>query len=486
MSKSGTVKTKAAAGVCLAVFAFNATALRAADVIVTADLIMGCFAELSGRIAKGDADKLRPLIEQLRSQDKFRYGDSDVFQTGGRVCLNSEGGSLEAGVDLAKMFDDLMVGTAVGRDKTCLSACAVAFMGGNISYENDTGNQPDRVLHPTARLGFHAPDLSVPEGEYNERAVSKAYLIALHSVSSVLDISSQIHFPLSLSTVMLGTPSNDMHIVATVGEAARWRIAVAPIVEPAQLTKQGTVRTCSHLDSAELDYFREYEPQGATTVSLDDTGEWSGTMEEGFRQENATGCEISYDALGQGDAGRTLPSGWGIIAGHWETTWAYQTYASTTPILSLALGDDGRAETRGAQTRSWRRNLSGRCFVLTGTDIIDDDPCDVERLIQRNEELEEIQTDRFIWPSGAKTVVESWADANGFEVARLNGAETRRDLEFRQTGISQKRLLELVAAASGNSDPMIACWPNPTSGNRFCFIDGVPNSRSLFFQGAEE
>jgi hypothetical protein len=459
---------------------------RAAEVMMTADPIMGCFIELTGRIAKGDADKLRPLIERLHERDEFRYGDTDVFQRSGRVCLNSEGGSLEAGVELAKLFDELNVGTAVGRGKICLSACAVAFMGGNISYEDDTGNQPDRILHPTGRLGFHAPDIGVAEGGYNEKAVKKAYLIALHSVSSVLEVSADIYFPLSLSTLMVGTPSSDMHIVTTVGEAARWRIAVAPIIEPAQLTKQGTVRTCMYLDSAELDYTPDYEPRGLTTVSQDEDGSWRGVIEDGFRQENATGCEMVFWHVSPSDPGRTLRSGQGFITGNWTDTWAYQTYDPETLISTLALSDDNSAEVREASGRSWERSLTGRCFVLTGTEIVDDDPCNVARTIRMSEDLEEMQIDRYIWPSGATTVVESGSDADGFEVSWLNGVETRRDLEFRETGIPQRRLLERVAAASGNTDPMIACWPNPNSGNRFCFIDSVPSSRSQFFQGVEQ
>ncbi|MEM7321017.1 MAG: hypothetical protein AAF408_18590, partial [Pseudomonadota bacterium] len=332
---------------------------------------MGCTLELSGPIEKGDAEKLRPRLEALHSTPEFRFGDGDVRQKYGRVCLNSTGGSLEAGVALAKMFRDLAVGTAVGRDKTCFSACAVAFMGGSHSYEDDTGQQPDRILHPLGHLGFHAPDLGVPAGGYNETAVKKAYLIALLSVSAVLDIAPEIEFPVSLARLMIGTPSDDMHIIRTVGEAARWRIAIAPVIEPAVFTKKNVVRTCNHFDSAELDQILDYEQQGTTSVTRDADGGWTGEMEDGFRQEGATGCTVSFLPVDDGGAGRTRPSGHGIITGNWRVIWAYQAFDSDTPIASLALTSDSRIEKREAQERHWDRLLRGRCIVFRDQTIVD-------------------------------------------------------------------------------------------------------------------
>ncbi|MEM7319903.1 MAG: hypothetical protein AAF408_12870, partial [Pseudomonadota bacterium] len=106
--------------------------------------------------------------------------------------------------------------------------------------------------------------------------------------------------------------------------------------------------------------------------------------------------------------------------------------------------------------------------------------------ITRTEDLQETRLDQFTWPSGAKTVVESRPDADGFEVARLNGVDTQRDLPFNQSGQAHRKILQRLAASDGIADAMIVCWPNPASGNRFCFVDSQASTDSLYFRGVEE
>lgn len=474
-----------ALGLALAV-SIGASSTYAATIDTTPDPVMGCFAELTGPIAAGDSDKLSTLIDKFYDTDEYRYSDGGFSQEKGRVCLNSPGGSLVEGIALAQLFHNKRIGTAVGRNKSCLSACAVAFMGGLVAYENDMADQPDRVLHPLGKLGFHSPDLGVPAGAYDEKGVKTAYYIALKSVSSLLDIAAAITFPTSLSTTMLATPAEDMYLVSSVGEAARWRIAIAPIIEPAQLTTQGLVTTCGHVDNAELDTQWHQLPQSASTVTQTDDGMWSGKMEDGFRQEGATGCEVYFRTATAGDKGRTVPSGGAIITGSFVHTWAYQTYAPETPIAGLALSDDAVVQTTAPQVKTWERRLSGRCIVLKGTAVADNDPCTLLRIVRRGEDLKTREIDTFVWPSGAKTVVESWENEDQFIVSRLNGVETQRDLEWRKVGVPQKRVVQSIAAARGNTYPVIACWPNPSSGNRFCFLDDVPNDQSVFFSGSYE
>ncbi|MEP1201324.1 hypothetical protein [Tateyamaria sp.] len=464
------------------------TSAAIAGTINTApDPVMGCFAELNGPITAGDSDKLSTLIDEFKDSDaysdEYRYGDGSFSQEKGRVCLNSPGGSLVEGIALAQLFHRKRVGTAVGRNKSCLSACAVAFMGGLVAYENDVVDQPDRILHPLGKLGFHSPDLGVPTGQYDEKVVKKAYNIALKSVSSLLDIAAAIAFPNSLSTTMLATPAEEMYIVSSVGEAARWRIAIAPIAEPAQLTIRGLVTTCGHVDNAELDTEWRSLPQsyGTTTIAQSDRGTWEGEMEDGFRQELATGCSVSFRPIIAGGRGRTLPSGWAIISGNYAHSWAYQTYGPKTPITQLALADDAFAKTSAASLETSEARFKGRCIVLKGTDVTDNDPCDLLRLERRGEDLKTRVIDTYVWPSGAKTVVENLEN-----VSRLNGVDTQRDLEWKNVGVPQKRVVQSLAAAKGNNDPMVVCWPNPNSGNRFCFLDDVPSSQSAFFSGPDE
>ncbi len=465
-------------GVFLCVFGVET---HAGTVSARTENTMGCFAELSGPIAKGDAEQLRPFIERYRNSDAYQSINSSLESGQGRVCLNSPGGSLIEGVALAKLFNEQSIGTAIERGNSCLSACAVAFMGGQVSYENDVAPQPNRILHPLGKLGFHAPDLGVARGEYDENTVKKAYLIAIKSVASVLGVSLQINFPTSLSTTMLATPSDDMHLISTVGEAARWRIAVGPVVEPDRLTAVGLASTCGHVDNAADDRAWYALPSSPSTLEKDDRNHWFGEMEYGFQQEAATGCTATFQALTAGDASRTLPSGYANITGSSVHVWPYQTYGPDTRIVDLALVNDRITEVRGPQTKSWELKMSGRCIVLKGIEVADNDPCTILRTETRDAALKRGTTDVFVWPSGAKTVVETLATDGDNTETLLNGIKTKRDLAYLNAGIPQRKIIEQIAKARGNADPTIACWLNPSSGNRFCFLDDKPGSESQFF-----
>ncbi len=463
---------------------FGGINAQAATVSAQPEPVMGCFAQLSGTIEKGDVEKLRPLIEQNRYSTQFQDGNDNLSAGKARVCFDSPGGSLIEGVALAKLLHDNQIGSAVGRGKSCLSACAIAFMGGLASYENDMADQPNRVVHPLGKLGFHAPDLGVPQGEYDESTVKRAYLIAVKSVAAVLDMSLEVNFPTSLATVMLGTPAQDMYLIDTIDEAARWRIAIAPVIEPARLTKAGLVTVCAHIDNA-ADDKAWYSMPSSSEISFERgyNDHWIGTMQDGFQQEGTTGCTATFHPLKPGDKGRSTPSGYGSITANYVHIWPYQTYDPNVKIASLALADDNKVELRSDTTRERSQLLSGRCIVLKETSLLDNDPCTLSRSAKLDDiTLNEHQTDIYVWPSGAKTVVENGATKDGRAVHLLNGLETKREVFFSKDDVAHRNIIDRIARNMGNNDPLIACWKNPASGNRFCFLDEKPMNKTEFFQ----
>jgi hypothetical protein len=460
------------------------TSAQAATISTQPEPVMGCFAQLSGTIEKGDAEKLRPIIEKNRYSTQFQDGDDDLSAGKARVCFDSPGGSLIEGVAIAKLLHDNRIGSAVGRGKSCLSACAVAFMGGLSSYENDMADQPNRVVHPLGKLGFHAPDLGVPQGEYDETTVKQAYVVAVKSVAAVLDMSLEVNFPTSLATVMLGTPAQDMYLIDTIDEAARWRVAIAPVVEPARLTKAGLATSCAHIDNASDDN-AWYSMPSSSEISFERgyNDHWIGTMQDGFQQEGATGCTATFHPLKPGDKGRSTPSGFGSITANSVHIWAYQTYGPDVKIASLALADDTQAEIRTSTTRQRSQLLTGRCIVLNATAVLDNDPCTLSRTQKLDEiALNEHQTDVFIWPSGAKTVVESGVSDSGKYINRLNGLETKEEVFFSKDDVPHRNIIDRIAQKMGNNDPLIACWANPSSGNRFCYLDAKTLNTTDYFQ----
>ena len=444
----------------LALFCLPAGSVRAATVAAIADPVMGCFASISGPIATGDADKVAQIIK-ARIKDQYNVDPAH----GSRLCLNSEGGSLAEGVKLSKLFNEKGIGTAIGRGHVCLSACALAFMGGTYFTESDIGDLPNRILHPLGRLGFHSPSLQVEAGSYDEATVTKAYDVALKSVSAVLEMAARNRFALSLSVQMLATPASSMYDVTTVGEAARWGIGVGPVMEPADLTSAGVAMACANSDAQSLD-----EPavaRGVGDIQFDRSadGIFAKTT-DGFRQEAATGCEVYYQPVNARQAG--LDSIGYVTITEIRPLYAYQLFPPEFRLSDIALADD-RVPQVAPEAMSVTRtaSYSGICVVLYGTSILDQNPCQGSRNESRDVALQVYGKNIFLWPSGAKTVVET-LEAPGQTKVKLNGADTRQDMVW---DTDFERVLATLKPRMPWSQFETYCWLNPSSGNRFCFVE---------------
>lgn len=183
-----------------------------------------CNYRLDGPITPGDADRLAAVLP----------GEPGGHTT---LCLHSPGGSFSEGIEIAKLLKENGIGAWVEPGKSCLSACAVAFMGGS-EFAHEVGLRPWRVLSSTARLGFHAPALEVeapPRGDWPPDIVSTAYDVAIAGLADlVTTFASRSHrtqgywFDPTLLGAMLATPQDEMLMIDTIGKAGLWGIHVAP------------------------------------------------------------------------------------------------------------------------------------------------------------------------------------------------------------------------------------------------------------------
>jgi len=222
----------------LAVFVLGLSVVGHADAATierTMIAEMGCDILVSGTIASGDAEALRTLLatgdEEIALAMDYPISGVRVPMIGmrppdrRRVCFNSNGGSFLAGLGIAEVLIEYRKGSAVGASMICESACALAFMGGSTAVSQVEGSDDtDRVLHPNALLGFHAPSLVVPNGQYDEATVAQAYGVALAALRALSETRNTVFsgicprygssdiFPLSLP----GKP-----IAGNVGNTAR-------------------------------------------------------------------------------------------------------------------------------------------------------------------------------------------------------------------------------------------------------------------------
>ncbi|MBO0905778.1 hypothetical protein [Jiella sonneratiae] len=111
---------------------------------------------LTGTIAKGDAEKLVALVETL-----CRSRECDVQNTAAMLTLDSPGGTFTEGIALARAMREKNVASVVEAGHVCLSACALAWLGGSSFHATGgVGTYVDRFVEPGARIGFHSPYVS--------------------------------------------------------------------------------------------------------------------------------------------------------------------------------------------------------------------------------------------------------------------------------------------------------------------------------------
>ena len=203
-----------------------------------------CSLSLSGVIEAGDSDRLREILEA-----HFPMAHDAVNPS---VCLDSPGGSLDEGVKIAELFSSHVVATIVGEGAECLSACAVAFMGGSFAAFEYYDNY--RVMHPTARVGFHAPALNISGGNYDAGAVESAFEVAINAIARIAGDLDAFHtegrtnrFPRSLLAQMLRHKGEDYVWIDTVEKAGAWDIRLMTQAKPA-FDADTLVRACSSIE----------------------------------------------------------------------------------------------------------------------------------------------------------------------------------------------------------------------------------------------
>ncbi len=156
-------------------YSLLATPLSAAQIDVLDAHPEGCTAMLTGQITAGDADLLRARL--IGPGERPLYFNVTVT-----LCLDSPGGSFLEGLAMARHMREAGIATHVPAGATCLSACALAFMGGSqLGFEDGITRRFSRSLHASARLGFHAPQLDIPSGQFSEFEVKQAFRLALKS-----------------------------------------------------------------------------------------------------------------------------------------------------------------------------------------------------------------------------------------------------------------------------------------------------------------
>ena len=103
----------------------------------------------TGLIEVPDGDRLRAELTKIRA--KVPPGTEGPLAT---IELSSKGGDLLEGIKIGYMLREFDVATLVKAGDLCLSACAMAFLGGTQSHQPPNA-VPSRRIEIGGKVGFH-------------------------------------------------------------------------------------------------------------------------------------------------------------------------------------------------------------------------------------------------------------------------------------------------------------------------------------------
>ncbi len=204
---------------------------------------------LRGEISRGDTEKLKKLVASLSQKNVFCEVETPAV-----IQLNSPGGHFSEGLRLAAFFREAGIGTFVGNGDRCLSACAVAFLGGTRHLCADGDSQTYRRLETKAQLGFHAPRLAVPDVNVTKRMMEAAYNVAVRQIATLIDEAKKSGVRSSLIVEMLKVGADEFYYIDTVAKAGRWGFDVA-IETPRTLAPKTLALACANSAAWRRDQF---------------------------------------------------------------------------------------------------------------------------------------------------------------------------------------------------------------------------------------
>lgn len=345
---------KVAAILSFICFISLAGALSAANISPQKKDDSECAFSLQGEIKAGDAAKLLKQAESYYEELQRNGTFFERISSPSSVCLNSPGGSLLEGVELAKVISQLGLATRIPNNSVCLSACSIAFMAGSFGHPEGEVSFTLRTMHPTAKLGFHAPSLSIAQGEYNERSVKKAYGIALQAVAAVADLraNSIQEFSESIFIRFLRTPASTFTYVDTVGSATRLGVRISPV--PVFNGKLGAAATnlCENAVSrfSDIDIEDNWNSiQKKAEYMADSLSVVNGRIvyDGGFYEEGTVSCEIDqFETSGDYDFRVEFPNALGAFPAYQSHFGASSTYPPTTLINELPIASKSQMMTK--------------------------------------------------------------------------------------------------------------------------------------------
>ena len=267
---------------------------------------------VSGAILPGDADQLAATLQSIEQQ-----GGLPAVGPRAIVSFDSRGGALEEGMRIGRLLRRFGAGTLVRAGDRCLSACALAFVGG--TSMGPQGAQPYRRLAIGGQLGFHAFYV-MRDPDSRDAATSRARGVTEGRAASAVIIAYVMEMGVDPEDVLraLVRPPEDITYIETAGEFVSLGLCPVDLVAPHVTAAEQATNVCTNASQGVLpawpDLIVQYTPMEARRLLIGQVAAQAGkaNVRSGLATRlqqvlrGGRGTEAIYDELAA--AGLPLPA----------------------------------------------------------------------------------------------------------------------------------------------------------------------------------
>ncbi|MBX9943368.1 MAG: hypothetical protein K2Y40_04740 [Reyranella sp.] len=228
----------------------GAPGVQAADIEVRVAAAPGVtpLIRLSGPFRQGDAEAMRQLLGRLKNQTRPSPGTPLAT-----VELSSLGGDLTEGLKIGYLFRDHNVATVVRRKDICLSACALAFLGGTAAHgsADPTDRTPSHHLEIGGKLGFHAFYLNpnsaqAPTATDPVQGRRQGFVEARAASTAVMFYAAELGIDARFVAAMMTKPQDEFAYVTTTADFLTLKVCPIGLARPALSPAEQALNICNH------------------------------------------------------------------------------------------------------------------------------------------------------------------------------------------------------------------------------------------------
>lgn len=200
---------------------------------------------LTGMFRQGDTEKMRGFLRKLTAATVTAADHPSPI-----VELSSLGGDLHEGLHMGYLFREFNVATVVRSHDSCMSACALAFLGG--AAKRGTSDKTEcRRLEIGGRLGFHSFWLNPnsaqqPTSSDSTRARSQGFGEALAGATAVIRYAADLGVDARFIASVLAKPPEEFAYINTAEDFLTLSICPVGLSRPSIPPSQQALNICNH------------------------------------------------------------------------------------------------------------------------------------------------------------------------------------------------------------------------------------------------